>query len=394
MARAASDASGSPTWALSPQFAVAAMFAAFGLAVGLFSGATGAILARAQVGSAIFGVMLTLNVATYLAAMSSGWLLARQFTAKRILVACAPLMGLVIAAMLAFPSATTLFAGLGVNGALGGLVDLTMNAEGTKLERQLGRPVLAGLHGAASAGLALGAIAGSLLADGPAPWIAPLAAFGAMAVASLAVAFLVPDAGLEHAAPDAPKSPSHYSRPMIVIGLAVGACVACETNAMIWSTPLLRQDAPTLAAISGLGGAFFAACQAAMRLNADRLRRTVGDRTLMIASMGVATLGFVVVASHFNFPLTVLGFAVIGVGTGVVVPCGFAMAVAQPGVTPSAALSATALFGSAVRLPAPLAVGALASLLSLSGAFSLFAFILAAAIIALAAFIEAPARRT
>ena len=39
-----------------------------------------------------------------------------------------------------------------------------MNAEGARVERDLGRPILAGLHGGASIGIALGAIAGSLIA--------------------------------------------------------------------------------------------------------------------------------------------------------------------------------------------------------------------------------------
>ena len=63
-----------------------------------------------------------------------------------------------------------------VAGFLGGIVDLLMNAEGARIERRLGRPILARLHAAASAGMALGAILGSLIAASAAPWAAGLLA--------------------------------------------------------------------------------------------------------------------------------------------------------------------------------------------------------------------------
>ena len=74
-----------------------------------------------------------------------------------------------------------------VAGFLGGVVDVLMNAEGARIERGLGRPILARLHAAASAGMALGAILGSLIAAGPAPWAAGVLA--ALALAGAGVAY-------------------------------------------------------------------------------------------------------------------------------------------------------------------------------------------------------------
>ncbi len=376
--------------ALTPRIAVASMFAAFGVAVGLWSGASATKLIQADISPAAFGVILTVNVATYLAAMSFGGFLARFFTAKRILLTSAPLMGLMMATMLATRHAWVIYASLTASGFVGGLVDLTMNAEGTKVEKQLMRPILAGLHGVVSATLAIGAIAGSLLVNSAWPFLAPLIALGVMAAASITVAIGAPEGGLEHESASAPEQARHFSPAIIVLGLVLGVSIACETSTMVWSSILLQSQAPALAAISGLGAAFFAACQAGVRLNADRLRRRFSDRFLMMASMGIAIIGFLIVAADLSFPITVAGFAVIGVGLGAVVPCGFAMAVAQPNVTPSAALSATALFGAVIRLPAPLAVGAIASAVSLSGAFAGFTVILAGAIAALAFLVRPP----
>ena len=172
----------------------------------------------------------------------------------------------------------------------------------------------------------------------------------------------------------------------------IGVSIACESAAMSWSALILRREAPQWAALSGLGAAFFAACQASLRFNADRLRARIDDRRLIVASLGVAAAGFLVVAAGAGFIVSVVGFAVIGFGTGAVVPCGFALAASRPGVSAAAGLSTAAFFGSFARLPAPLVTGAVADAFSLSSAFALFAGLLAAAIVAMLVFIPSPAR--
>ena len=77
----------------------------------------------------------------------------------------------------------------------------------------------------------------------------------------------------------------------------------------------------------------------------------------------------------------------IGVGTGAVVPCGFALAAAQPGAPAAANLSAASFFTAFARLPAPLIAGAIADALSLPAAFALFALLLAAALVAMLQFV-------
>jgi len=173
-----------------------------------------------------------------------------------------------------------------------------------------------------------------------------------------------------------------------VIGLVVGVSIAGEVAAMTWSATLLQREAPKLAAIAGLGGGFFAACQACVRFLADRPRLVFGDRRLIIVSSSVAALGFVIVAANLGFAASVAGFAVVGFGAGAVVPCGFALAVRRSAFSHSAALSTVALFTSIPRVPAPLAMGAIAQAISVSAAFGLFVVLLAGAIAAMLWFTE------
>ncbi|MBV8472187.1 MAG: hypothetical protein JO234_02120, partial [Hyphomicrobiales bacterium] len=275
-----------------------------------------------------------------------------------------------------------LFIALPVYGFFAGAVDLTMNAVGARIERRLGRPILARLHGCASAGVAVGAVLGGVLAASAAFWTAGAIAIVAVVLAAALIGASIPADPVVAAGAPTVERRGLLSRILVVIGLVIGVSIACESAAMTWSALVLEREAPQWAALAGLGAAFFAACQAALRFNADWLRARVDDRRLIVVSLAVAAVGFVIVAAHAGFAASVLGFAIIGFGTGAVVPCGFALAASRPGVSAAVGLSTAAFFGSFARLPAPLVVGAVADAVSLSGAFALFAGLLALAVTA------------
>jgi hypothetical protein len=73
------------------------------------------------------------------------------------------------------------------------------------------------------------------------------------------------------------RSGLSFAPALIGLGAVVGVSIAAELAASVWSTLLLREEAPRLAAISGLGAAFFSACQAALRFNADAIRLRISD---------------------------------------------------------------------------------------------------------------------
>jgi hypothetical protein len=377
---------------LSPRSAISATFFAFGIASGIWSGSSAAILARAGVGAWTFGIALTCFTGVYLAAMSSAVVAARKFTVKRTLIGSLLAIGPILGVLLSSSATLALFASLIAYGLLAGSLDATMNAEGARIERGHGIPIFARLHGSASAGGAAGAILGSLISTSAAPWASGLIAEVAVAGAALSVALTIaPDAGDKVGGPLAVPA-RILSRSLVVLGLAIGVSIACESATISWSALLLRREAPQWAAFAGLGSAFFFACQAGLRVNADALRSRVRDRSLMLLSFVVAAIGLGIVACHAGFAASVVGFAIVGIGTAAIVPCGFALAASQPGVSPGAAISVVAFFGSFPRLPAPLATGAIANVFSLSVAFSCLAALLAAGFAALFFMIPAQPR--
>jgi MFS family permease len=298
-----SDVGGAPLHA-----SVAAMFFAFGVGVGLWGGASGAILTRAGVDAAAFGIILTVYTGAYLVAMSAGGALAHRFGLERALAVCAIVFGAALCAVLNAGSTAWVATALVVAGFIGGVVDLLMNAEGARIERRLGRPILARLHAAASAGMALGAILGSLIAAGPAPWAAGVLAW--LALASAGVAY--DRAARNDRPPPAPVGTSwgkglSFAPALIGFGLLIGVSIAAELAASLWSTLLLREEAPKLVAISGLGAAFFSACQAALRFNTDVIRVRISDLRIIIVSFAIAAAGFALVGAQAGFAASVAG---------------------------------------------------------------------------------------
>jgi hypothetical protein len=376
--------------------AVAAMFFAFGIGAGLWGGASGAILIRAGVDAATFGVLLTVYTGAYLIAMSAGGAVAHRFGVGQALSVSAVIFGAALCALLDASTEIWVAIALIVAGFLGGVVDLLMNAEGARIERRLGRPILARLHAAASAGMALGAILGSLIVVGPAPWAAGVLA--ALGLAGAGVAYhraARTDRPPVAAVGSIARSGLSFAPALIGLGVVVGVSIAAELAASVWSSLLLREEAPKLAAISGLGAAFFSACQAALRFNVDAIRLRVSDLHIIVASFAIAAAGFALVSVHAGFAASVAGFALIGVGTGPIVPCGFALAARQAAAGPAVGLASASLFSALTRLPAPLATGAIAQALSLSAAFAAFALALVttAAAVSIVAYLGRARRR-
>ena len=354
------------------------MFFAFGIGVGLWGGASGAILIRSGVDASTFGVLLTVYTGAYLIAMSAGGAVAHRFGVDQALSVSAIIFGATLCALLDASSEAWVAIALIVAGFLGGVVDVLDERRG-RADRARARPPDPGAaarrrfrrHGAWRD-------PGSLIAAGPAPWAAGVLA--ALALAGAGVAYHRA-AGTDRPAPAAVgavgRSGLSFAPALIGLGVVVGVSIAAELAASVWSTLLLRDEAPKLAAISGLGAAFFSACQAALRFNADAIRLRVSDLRIIIASFAIAAAGFALVSLQAGFAASVLGFALIGVGTGPIVPCGFALAARQSAAGPAVGLASASLFSALSRLPAPLATGAIAQSLSLPAAFAAFAIALA-----------------
>jgi MFS family permease len=305
--------------------AVSVAFLAFGIVSGSFVPRLPAVkdhlhLTDGQVGDALLifavGAVVGATVARFL--LGSG---ARRFVRAGTPVLAVALVTLGLAANL-----PQLVVGMLLNGLCAGVLDVLENAQGAELERLAARPMINGFH----AFWSLGAVVGSLMAGVAAYFaIAPVAHFAAVAaVVAVASAWFLRDlpdtrSGAARVAPPG-AGRLWLTGPVVAVSVVSLAGFLVEGGTADWSTLYLRDLShvnPGVAA-AGYGGFMLAAMLT--RFRADRL--TARTSTVIVVRLG-ALLGAGGLALAVAFPAlagAATGFALVGIGTAVIVPLAFA----------------------------------------------------------------------
>ncbi len=370
-----------------PRLAVTLVFAAFGVIGGIWAGSVPAIVRRVGVGELELGVLFTLLMASNVTAMTLGGWLSRLVSNRSIMMATVPCMALSAVLVHASSSRLIFIPALLGFGLSQGMTDLAMNAEGSAVESDVGRPMLTGMHGTLSLCIGVCALLGSLIAAaftpmGSAPILMVAGLFG-----TLAVWRATPDRRPLAGSAVAPAKSWVYG-PLVLLGLAVGFENSGEIAGFLWSAKLLDEAAPSLAAIAGIGPAFFAGCAAIARLNGDRIRSIFGDRNVVIGSLIIAAIGFVGVGVTNSFATRVLSFAIVGLGTACVIPCLFAIAARSDPNARAARLGFVSMIAGGPRIISPMIFGWVWQHSSAGEAFGLCSVLM---IVALAMFVAGQA---
>ena len=356
-------------------------FFAFGIAAGQWSGTVPTVAAASGVNSATLGLAFTVFTAAYILSMTFGGAALARMPTRPLLIVGNVASALAVSSFVLSTSPIALFVSLTGIGVAMGFLDLAMNAEGTQVEVDSGRPMLARLHGSASAGSALGAIVGSVLALTVGTWASVIVCFVALSVAIVVVYRLTPQRAVRSRAERQASGSFPGSTTLIILGIVFGIGVAGESAAGMWSARLLDEQAPQLAVIAGIGISFFAGCQALVRFSGDRLRRSFGDRTLIGACLTVAAIGFAIIGQSSSFLMSVVGFALVCFGSALTVPCVFALSVASSPRHGGAAISYIAAVAGLPRILTPWAFGLIAAQFSTGTAFGLIAVALVVAVV-------------
>jgi hypothetical protein len=145
----------------------------------------------------------------------------------------------------------------------------------------------------------------------------------------------------------------------------------CEGAMADWSAVYLRNVQLAGAGLAATGFASFALAMAVSRLLGDRLTLWRGPVTL-VRGGGLLAAGGVLLALLTRGPaLTLVGFALVGVGLSTIAPLGFGAAARTPGVAPGLGIAAVSTMGYLGFLSGPALIGGLATLTSLRAALTL-----------------------
>jgi MFS family permease len=361
-----------------PRAALMLVFAGFGAAVGCWAGAIPQVMAATGTDSFHLGIGFTLSSLAGVSAMALGGIIGRRVSNRSVMLGVIPVLALNTILLLVSTQPWLFFASLIAFGAVLGFIDMAMNAEASAIEHDLRRPIFTAFHGSVSIAIALFAIASSFVSTLVNTFATSCLAVLMLAAAWLMVYRLVP-ARVITSGKAGGLSNLSTKLPLVIMGLAVGLSVTAETSTLFWSAKLLNDQAPQLAAIAGLGAAFYGTCNAIVRFSGDRLRALVNEIPLMLASLVLATAGFMTLGLSISFTVNVIAFAAVGFGLAILCPCLFNMAANQVPANRAAGLSFISLVAGPPRVLAPWAFGWIATSQSTSFAFGLCAVILAVA---------------
>jgi len=319
-------------------------------------------LTPGQIGIALLGA----PVGLLLAQPVMGAVIARR--GSRALVAAAPVYVLAIVLPALAIDLPTLILAVVVAGAVNGMLDIAMNANGLAVEARSQRPLFSSLHAAFSFGALAGAgAAGAFAALGLDPLAHLLIWSAAAALVALA---LVP-----HLLVDAPSGVAtgsarrlaQPSRRLLVLS-AIAFCVLLAEGAVFdWSGIFLAREAGAGEGAAALGLALFSLTMGIGRLGGDAASERVGAAALARAGAAIAATGLALAAVVATTPIALAGFALMGVGLSVVFP----LTLRAAGRDRTQELAAVSAIGYTGFLAGPPLIGLLADLGDLRSALSL-----------------------
>jgi MFS family permease len=303
---------------------------AFGLQ-GLFGSVVLTNLPGLQRRTGIGDTEVSLVILTVLVVAAAGSLLAGRIAPRRgsaaVLVPAFVLQGTgVLLAILPLPyvwlfPVYALF-GLGV-----GLGDAGNGMQGLVIQRGYGRSIMNAFF-AFTTGAAIG---GALIVSGVA-WLELPFEVGFAVAGVIGLALVVPMRRFLVADPEVALEASSDAKPALpwrgiwIFGLVIAAVFVGDGVVSAWSSVHLESTLLAVAWVVPLGYAAYQACVLIARVTGDRLVALVGRAPLVAGAIVVAASGLLIAAFAPVAWVAVAGFAVCGLGLGVIVPLSFSAA--------------------------------------------------------------------
>jgi MFS family permease len=337
-----------------------------------------------QLGLAFSGLAVGLVIGTRIAGGVVDRYGSRPAIRVAALLLCIVLVGPALADNLAVLTLT-----LFVLGAVGGFLDVAMNAHTVVVERGYGRPIMSSVHGLWSVGLLLGALTGAGAAGLGLDTRLHFGIVGAALVAPslLALGGLLP-AGADAVSGDAELAQAFVRPPLLLtavllLGVVAFSSFVGEGAAADWSAVYLRDNLHTSAGIAATAFAAFSFTMAAGRFASDRLQERFGPVVLVRAGSLVAAAGLGLGLMIHTAGAGIVGFALLGAGFAPVVPITFSAA-GNTGLGPTGVILGrvvtTGYLGSIVG---PIMIGGVAHAVGLRA--GLFLLVVLAVVITFAA---------
>ncbi|MBU6418158.1 MAG: MFS transporter [Proteobacteria bacterium] len=327
-----------------------------------------------HLGDGTLGLVLLAGGTGGVSVMPLAGMAVARWGSRSCIIGSALLMCLLLPALGSAPSPLVFTALLFVYGANFGALDVAINAQGAVVEAMSGRLHMSGFHACYSLGTLAVALLASLLLKlgGTVPVLCVVSAVTVLA--GLTQSFrLVPKSG------DTPPSGRHFAWPnrrALVLGLCCYAAFMTEGASTDWSAIFLRFSRGMAIDGATLGYAAFAVMTALARLTGDRLAMWLGQAAVMRLGVALGVAGFALAVLVNSGPVGIIGFGLVGFGTGNMAPLIFSAAARVPGMAAHHSMPAVVAIGYAGFLTGPVMIGLVSSHFGLGAAFGVDAVLL------------------
>jgi hypothetical protein len=342
------------------------LFLVHGLVVSTWVSRIPAIQSNLHLNNAVLGLtLLSSAVGAVCTIPPIGWLVNR-YGSKRVSVLSSCVFCLaMITPSLAIGALTLAFA-LFVFGASAAAMDVSMNAQGVEVEKELGAPTMSRFHGMFSLGGMVGAgIGGFVAAHG----VMPPLHFTTSGVINLLAVFVVSSwlLSTDHSLHTGEHRLPLNKIPKVLLALsAIAFCILLSEGAIAdWTAVFLKQILGAGPGMAAAGYAVFSAAMATFRFLGDWITARLGPLlTLRIGSL-VAAAGLLWAISVQSPIWALPGFGATGAGFSVIIPLAFGGGGRIESISPGAGIATVTGIGYIGFIVGPPTIGFVAQLVTL-----------------------------
>lgn len=336
------------------QIATRVAFFIVGFSVAAWAPLIPIIRARLGLDSGQLGtLLLCFGLGSVLAMPVSGWL-ASRFGCRLVIVVCSVVTAISLPVMAMAPGQSSLAVAILCCGAAIGSTDVVMNIQAVIVEKASGRSMMSGFHGMYSVGGIAGAAVVTILVS------SGLSAAGAAISVSVtclvllvaSVRGLLPYGGDT----DSPIVVIPRGR-VLLIGILCFVMFMAEGSVMEWSGVLLNTVRGLEKDKSGVAYVAFSLAMSLGRLTGDTVVGKLGSLRVLLLGGTCTAAGFSIAALAPSWPMSVCGFAIVGIGAANVVPVLFTAAGKQKAMPSNLAVSAISTMGYLGILAGPGMIG-------------------------------------